>query len=421
MSRRVALLVLLPALAAGAVLLILAGGVPEESPVGLPEPGRLTTWGLPVLNLLDDLLAVLVVGLLLVPLLTMLRPDEEVRGRPFRALWAVRGLALAWALVTAGLIVLTVSDQFAVPVWRLSPDLVGQVVTQSDQGLALFLQLLLVSAVGVASRWVLKPREVGAVLALALVAVAPAVLTGHAAASGSHDTAVVSMLVHVWGVVLWMGGVVALVWHLGADDERRALAMRRFSPVAAWCFALVGISGAVNAAVRLGSAEALVSTGYGAGVVTKMVALAVVGVVAANLRRRVRSRCGSRGRDGRRARDRRRHPPGPRAAYCSGCCRSRRRCWPPRSGWGWRCRGPRPRSASPTPAPPRACSADPSRRLRRWGACCGRSRRRGWAWSSSASGRRCTCADCCAYAIGATAGRRAARCRGSRAWRLSAT
>lgn len=289
MSRRLALLVVVPALAAGAVLLTLAGGVPDESPVGLPEPGRLTTWGLPVLNLLDNLLAVLVVGSLLVPLLTMRRPDEEVRGRPFRALWAVRGLALSWALVTAGLIVLTVSDQFAVPVWRLSPELVGQVLTQSDQGLALFLQLLLVSAVGVASRWVLKPREVGAVLALALVAVTPAVLSGHAASSGSHDLAVFSMLVHVGGVALWMGGVVALVWHLGADDERRALAARRFSPIAAWCFALVGVSGAVNAAVRLGSVEALFSTGYGAGVLAKVLALAVVGVVAANLRTRVRA------------------------------------------------------------------------------------------------------------------------------------
>ena len=226
-----------------------------------------------MLNLLDNLLAVLVVGSLLVPLLTMRRPDEEVRGRPFRALWAVRGLALAWALVTAGLIVLNVSDQFAVPVWQLTPDLVGQVMTQSDQGLALVVQLVLVVAVGAAGRWVLEPREVAAVLGLALAAVVPAVLTGHAASSGSHDTAVVSMLVHVWGVVLWMGGVLALAWHLGADDERRALAARRFSPIAAWCFALVGISGAVNAAVRLGSVSALVSTGYGAGVVTKVLAL----------------------------------------------------------------------------------------------------------------------------------------------------
>ncbi len=288
-GRRLGLLVLLPALVAGGLLLTLAGGVPEQTPAGLPEPGRLTTWGLPVLNLLDNLLAVLVVGSLLVPLLTMRRPDEEVRGRPFRALRAVRGLALAWALVTAGLIVLNVSDQFAVPVWRLTPDLIGQVLTQSDQGVALFVQLLLVTALGVASRWVLEPREVAAVLALAFAALVPAVLTGHAASSGSHDTAVVSMLVHVWGVVLWMGGVVALAWHLGSDDERRALAARRFSPLAAWCFALVGISGAVNAAVRLGSFSALVSTGYGAGVLAKVVALVVLGVVAANLRRRIRT------------------------------------------------------------------------------------------------------------------------------------
>lgn len=286
---RLALLVLLPALVAGGVLLALAGGVPEAAPVGLPDPGRVTTLGLPLAGLLDQLLAVLVVGSLLVPLLTMRRPDEEVRGRAFRALWAVRRLALAWVVVTVAVIVLTVSDQFAVPVWQLNPDLVGQVIGQSDLGLALFVQLLLVTTVAVASRWALKPREVGAVLGLALAAIVPAVLTGHAASSGSHDTAVVSMLVHVWGVVIWMGGVVALAWHLGSDDERRALAARRFSPLAAWCFALVGLSGALNAAVRLGSWSALVTTGYGAGVVAKVLVLVAVGLVAARLRSGVRT------------------------------------------------------------------------------------------------------------------------------------
>ncbi|QIK68002.1 bifunctional copper resistance protein CopD/cytochrome c oxidase assembly protein [Nocardioides sp. HDW12B] len=293
---RLALLVLLPALVAGGVLLALAGGVPAAAPVGLPDPGRVTTLGLPLAGLLDQLLAVLVVGSLLVPLLTMRRPDEEVRGRAFKALWTVRRLALAWVVVTAAVIVLTVSDQFAVPVWQLTPDLVGQVIGQSDLGLALFVQLLLVTTVAVASRWALKAREVGAVLGLALAAVVPAVLTGHAASSGSHDTAVVSMLVHVWGVVIWMGGVVALAWHLGSDDERRALAARRFSPLAAWCFALVGLSGALNAAVRLGSWSALVTTGYGAGVVAKVLVLVAVGLVAARLRSGVRASSEATGR-----------------------------------------------------------------------------------------------------------------------------
>jgi cytochrome c oxidase assembly factor CtaG/putative copper export protein len=285
---RVALLVLAPAVLAGALLLATAGGTPGDTPEGLPDPGPLTAVALPVLSVLDDLLAVLVVGSLLVPLLTMRRPGDEVRGRPFRALWAVRPLALTWATVTLGVVVFTVSDQFAVPVWQLTTDLVGQVLTQTDQGQALFVQLVLVLAVGAGSRWALEPREIGAVLGLALVALVPAVLTGHTAQSGSHDAAVVSMLVHVWGAVLWMGGVVALVWHLGSDPARRALAARRFSSIAAWCFALVAVSGAVNAAVRLGSWSALVSTGYGAGVGTKVLALATVGAVALGVRRRVR-------------------------------------------------------------------------------------------------------------------------------------
>ena len=106
MSRvRVALLVLVPAFVAGAVLLATAGGTPEATPAGLPDPGRLTTLALPAFSGLEQLLAVLVVGSLLVPLLTMRRPDEEVRGRPFRALWTVRPLALAWAVVTVAAVI----------------------------------------------------------------------------------------------------------------------------------------------------------------------------------------------------------------------------------------------------------------------------------------------------------------------------
>lgn len=280
------------ALAAGGVaalvLLLTAGGSPQPSPVGIPDPGRVTSWLVPASSLLGQTLTVAVVGSLMAPLLAMTKPGDELGGATFRGVRAVRWLGLGWAVVVAAEIALTVSDQYALPVWQLSGPLLSDFVWNADQGRMMSLQLVLVLAVAVASRWVLTVRETAAVLGVAVLAVVPPLFTGHSAASGSHDMAIVSLLLHVLAVVVWVGGLVALWWHLEARPARRAVAARRFSSLAAWCFALTAASGAVNALVRLGGPGALLTTGYGLGVVAKVAVLGLVGLVALRVRRAVR-------------------------------------------------------------------------------------------------------------------------------------
>lgn len=271
------------------LVVVALGGATATLPEGLPDPGALTTWGLPVLEVLSQLLAVLVVGSLLVPLLVEKGPMEELEGVSFRAVSRVRGWAAAWALVCLLQLVFTVSALFAVPVWEVAPARVVEVAFQVDTGRALLVQGLLAGVVALTSRWALRGREAGWVLVLAIAALVPPVLTGHTASSGSHDLAVVSLLLHVVPVVLWVGGVVALLWHLGAGGPKQARAARRFSPLAAWCFALVAVSGTANAAVRLRSFEDLFGTTYGQVVLLKVLALVVLAAVAAKLRGRVRA------------------------------------------------------------------------------------------------------------------------------------
>lgn len=273
-----------------ALLVLGLGGATAPVPEGLPDPGALTTWGLPIAEVLGQLLAVLVVGSLLVPVLVTAGPDEELEGVAFRAVHRVRPWALLWLLACVVQVVLTASSLFAVPAWEQSPGSVLDVMLQVDQGRSLLVQTLLVAAVALGSRWALRAREAGAILVLAVASLVPPVLTGHTASSGSHDLATVSLLLHVLPAVLWAGGVVALVWHLGAGGEKQARAARRFSPLAAWSFALVALSGVVNAAVRLRSWDDLVGTSYGRVVLLKVLVLLAVGVLAARLRGRVRAR-----------------------------------------------------------------------------------------------------------------------------------
>jgi putative copper resistance protein D len=164
------------------------------------------------------------------------------------------------------------------------------------QSRGLLLTAVGAAAVAVAAGW-LRTRTGAAVLvAVAVLAVLPPAFTGHAAERGDHGTAVSSLVFHLVGVTVWVGGLVGLLTYAtrrpgegGGHDRsvsptarRRALhaAALRFSGVALGCFVVVAVSGAVNAWVRLDSFAALVDTPYGRLVLAKtaaVLALAAMG------------------------------------------------------------------------------------------------------------------------------------------------
>lgn len=275
-------------LALGALVLLLqaGGGAPQEAIPGIPDPGALTGWGLPVLRFAGDALAVAVVAGLLVTPLTMARPADELRGASFRAVRTVGVLALAWCAVALALVVLTYSDQFAVPFGDVRWSELRAFATDAPQTRSLLVQAALAAVVAITSRWVLTGRAVIALLVVALVALVPPMLTGHAASSGNHDTAILGMVVHVLAAVTWVGGVAALWWHLALATTLRERAARRFSALAVWCLGLTAVSGVVGAWVRIGGLSG-VTSGYGAGVLLKAALLVLLGLLGLQVRRRV--------------------------------------------------------------------------------------------------------------------------------------
>ncbi|GAA3680628.1 cytochrome c oxidase assembly protein [Nocardioides ginsengisoli] len=275
-------------LAAGAttVVLLAGGGAPQAPVAGIPDPGRLTGWGLPLLRLASDVLAVAVVAALLVTPLTMRRPADELGSTAFRALRPVRPLAAAWFVVALAQVVLAYSDQFAVPVTSIRWHELRGFATGVDQPRALLAQAALALVVAVAARWVLTARAALVLLGLGLAAVVPPLLTGHAASAGHHDTAVLALVVHVTTAVVWIGGVLALWWHLAVAGQVRDRALRRFSSLAGWCLGLTAASGIVSAWVRLGSLGHLASS-YGVVVLVKTAALLALGAIGLSVRRRV--------------------------------------------------------------------------------------------------------------------------------------
>ena len=280
------------AVAAGAVCLLVVlldvgGGGPQPGPPGLAGPGPVVGWGLPIARLLLDLTAVGTVGCLLFA--SYLQPSGPggPRGAAQRATRTAAGLAAAWALCAAAGSVLTLADIAGRPLGALlgSEGWTGSLVAL-DQSRALLLVAVMSVLIAVCAARIRTADGPLLVLVLALAALIPPVLTGHAATPSAHELALVSLSVHIVAVSLWVGGLVALVVFGRPGelpDERETVAVRRFSALALGCFTATAASGLVNAWIRLsggaGVGTALLTTSYGALVLGKLAALAALGGV----------------------------------------------------------------------------------------------------------------------------------------------
>ena len=197
------------------------------------------------------------------------------------------------------MVVLTFASLAGTPL--SSPDLFPQLVSfaWTLETTRILLISALVALVVAASAALATRRSAMAWLAvLTLAAVVILALTGHAAGSASHEDAVNALGLHLAGVVVWVGGLMALVAmrrSLGAD---LGATVSRYSTVAAWCFALVTVTGVQQAWIRLGSLGA-VATAYGLVVALKTLALVALGVLGWLHRRSIATRLADDPADGR--------------------------------------------------------------------------------------------------------------------------
>jgi len=258
----------------------IGGDRPQTSDDGLPEASLLVQWALPITRTAVDLLAAATVGLLLAAAALLPSPKNLLATAPARAAKLASWLAWAWAALTLVVVVLSYAQTFATTISdSLGPTKLLSFVSQSPQGSAWLVAASLAAFAGVVAREADRPLGAWVALLLAIGATLPPAVTGHAASAGSHDLATSSLVVHIVGVMLWVGGLLALVWYARADGRFLPLATRRFSPLAFWAFLCVGVSGAVNAFIRIDDVSALFTTQYGAVVLIKVMAFLALGLL----------------------------------------------------------------------------------------------------------------------------------------------
>lgn len=276
-----------------AVTLVAASLAGVLSPLVLDDPGPVVRWALPLARVVSDLASAATLGLLV--LAAFLVPERRTTERRVQAsrlaavtgvLWTVSA-ALGVFLTFASLAGLRLGDpelarQFLTFVWSLE---VTRVLSISTAVALVVTTGALLARTRAAYAWL---------AALALAGIIIVALTGHSAGSASHEDAVNSLGVHLLGVTVWVGGLLAVALMQPRIGQDLGATVARYSVLAGWAYAAVALTGLQQAVLRLGSVSGLASA-YGAMVVAKTVLLVVLGVIGWQQRRRV---IASIGRDG---------------------------------------------------------------------------------------------------------------------------
>jgi putative copper resistance protein D len=247
------------------------------------DPGPFVRWGLLYARVVHDLAAAATVGLLVSA--AFLMPERSRTNRRVTATRLAGITAGIWALAAVCLAVLGLADTVGTPV--TDPAFAQQFMTFALSYEPTRVQLITAGVAAIVSVGAVVARGRASMAWLAVLAIAgvlPLALAGHAAGAADHSTAVNALAVHLVGVVVWVGGLLALAMMrplLGGDLTPTA---RRFSTLAGWCFAAVALSGIQSALLRIGPWSDL-ATRYGVLLIIKTVALVLLGLAGWGHRR----------------------------------------------------------------------------------------------------------------------------------------
>ena len=289
-TRSVVPVVILLAVVTAAVVVPLSGMSTEIALelVGVPDPGVLTSAGLPAVRAIGELLASVAVGsALFAAFFPPPQKDRTLDVDGYRAQRLSSWANLAWAVAAALLIPLTLSDVSGRTVWQsLPPDQWLVAISQIDAASSWRWAAVIALIAGVGQRLTLSWRWSVIWLGVSVLSLLPVAATGHASGNTAHDIATNSLIIHLLAAAFYIGGLVAVIAHTMRGGSRVALALRRYSVVATVAIVALGFTGVINALVRLRPGD-LLSSSYGLLVVSKALALCLLTLFGVAVRRRI--------------------------------------------------------------------------------------------------------------------------------------
>ncbi|MCF8713122.1 copper resistance D family protein, partial [Corynebacterium parakroppenstedtii] len=253
--------------------------------LGIPDPGRITTFGLPLFRGMAWVLMALSVGSFLASSFLIaprgdnatlidapLSVDGHIAART--GTWASFGVA-AVGLVEIPLIM---SDLTGAPFSQVfTPSIMKMALTEISTTIVWAISVVIALVVGilglVGRGWSMQP----VLLFLSIMQVVPIGMEGHSAAGGDHDYGTNSLLWHLVFVMLWVGGLMALIAHGRRLGPNLAFAVKRYSGIAFMAIVVLAVSGLINTLIRMNISD-LVDSAYGIILITKFVLTILLGI-----------------------------------------------------------------------------------------------------------------------------------------------
>lgn len=276
------------ALVAVLVTIVAASLTGAAAPLALGDAGPVVRWGLPVAGTLHDLSASFTIGLLLVA--AFLTREGKATNRRETAAQTAFLAAVVWLLSAMVVLYLTFGELAGMN--PSTPGYLAELVANAWALELLRLHLgvvLLVVPVVALTAYARTRGALAWTFAIAVVALTPLAFTGHSAGALGHETTVTALNLHLVGLALWVGGLMAVAALRPVLGPALPDVVRRYSTVATWCYVAVALSGVLFATVTVGSWANLAST-YGVVLLLKIALLVVLGVAGLLQRRTVIAR-----------------------------------------------------------------------------------------------------------------------------------
>lgn len=282
-SLRLPLLVLtLGALAAALTALTYTGAL---APTLLGDPGAFVRWAQPIWKALTNLSLAIAVGASVFAAFATVEKSAPLN----RTLNLVVGSSVAWVFFGSLSLVFTYATIAGKSI-DFSPTFSAGLqlfVTSIALGQSLAINLALGVILATLAVMVRSLRNTYLLVAVGFAALIPLAVSGHAAGTANHAMAVNSTGLHLLAIVLWVGGLVALLWaQIGSDQVTGSRLLSRYSSLALGAFALTAVSGLFALLSRIKPTD-LLTTDYGQIALAKFGALLLLGALGAFYRTRL--------------------------------------------------------------------------------------------------------------------------------------
>lgn len=279
-----------------AVVVVATGYGRGTLPAETRDPGALVRWGYGVALTVQNVASAATIGALVLavfivpPLLRAPGRKPPVPGNPavgadehpaFSRILVLAAVAgVTWTISALAVLIFSFADIAGLPVSGGPEFSAGLAAYMSElpSGQAWLAVVMIAAMVSTLIFSVRSPGALAATAFLAIGGLVPAILIGHASSGNDHEQATNSLALHLVGVCLWFGGLIALAVAGTALGKDTAVVLRRFSSLAVFAFILVTASGIINATIRIPLPDGLASP-YGVILLGKTAAVVVLGVI----------------------------------------------------------------------------------------------------------------------------------------------